>query len=115
MKKRIAKKTNDDDVLEIVNFIKDNMMTKSEGATKEELAKGLFSIRSQMATKDDIANMATKDDIAELRERIVSLEKGQEKIFDTLEPLSRAHDKDSLTLIDHGKRITRIERHISVK
>ena len=98
MKKRAPKKADLDDLLETVIFIKDNMTMKNEGATK-----------------DDIANMATKDDIAELRGRIVSLEKGQEKILDTLEPLSRAHDKDSVTILEHGKRIMRIEKHVGIK
>ena len=98
MKKRAQKKSDLDDLLETVIYIKDNMMTKSEGVTK-----------------DDIANMATKDDIAELRGRTISLEAGQTKILDTLEPLSRAHDKDSVTIVDHGKRIVRIERHVGVK
>lgn len=104
MKKRVAKKSDLEDILETVIFIKDNMMMKSEGATKEELAE-----LKQMVT-GDIGRLETSTNA-----RLRSLEKGQEKILETLEPLSRAHDKDSVTIVDHGKRITRIERHIGIK
>ena len=105
MKKRAQKKSDFDDLIETVIYIKDNMMTKSEGATKDDIAN--------MATKEDI--VAVRDDVAELRGRLISLEKGQEKILDTLEPLSRAHEKDSVTILEHGRRITRIEKHVSIK
>jgi|GEM_PF-2555974 len=100
MKKRVARKSDLEGILETVIFIKDNMMTKSEGATKEEIA----------ALKEDVSRME-RDTSTRLR----SLEKGQEEILETLEPLSRAHDKDSITILNHGKRISRIERHIGVK
>lgn len=93
MKKGAAKKSSWEDILEIVIFIKDNMMMRSEGATKEDV------VHFESDTNDRLRN----------------LEKGQEKILETLEPLSRAHDKDAVTLVEHGKRITRIERHIGVK
>ena len=93
MKKSAVKKSSWNDILEIVTFIKDNMMMKSEGVAKEDFA--------QFETNTNA--------------RLRSLEKGQEKIIETLEPLSRAHDKDSVTIVDHTKRITRIERHVGIK
>lgn len=50
------------DILEVVTYLKDNMMSKEEGATKEDL--------KNFATKDDLANFATKDDLLEIREEL---------------------------------------------
>lgn len=52
--------------------------------------------------------------VAELHGRTASLEDTQEEILEKLEPLSRALDKDSEVLINHGRRITRIEKHVGI-
>ncbi len=59
-------------------------------------------------------HVATKGDIAELSDRVTSLEKGQKEILDTLEPLSRAHDKDSVIIVDHERRMVRLGKHVGV-
>ncbi len=97
------------DVSDMLQFIIANMATKEDianMATKDDIVN--------MATKDDIVNTATKDDVADLRERIVSLEHGQAEILDIVRPLSRAHSLDSVTLVSHGKRLTRIEKHLQL-
>jgi len=85
------------ELLEIVNFIKDhmvtNMMTKDEGMTKAD-------------------GEAIRRDVADLSHRVTRLEEGQDKILEVLEPLSKAHDRDSEVIIDHGKRITRLEQRL---
>lgn len=96
--------------------------------TLKDLGESMAFVVERMATKDDIKNMATKDDIAavrqematkedvrQLRERVENLEKGQEEILKELKPLSRAHDQDSETIIDHGKRIVRLEKELSLQ
>lgn len=57
--------------------------------------------------------VAVAEDIVELRQRIGALESGQEKILEALEPLSKAYDKDSETILNHEKRITRIEKQLA--
>ena len=63
------------------------------------LAKEMMEIKESMATKSDITN----------------LERGQQEIRDELEPLSRAHDKDAETIIDHERRIARVEKKVSAR
>ena len=53
--------------------------------------------------------------VAELRGRTINLEDTQEEILEKLEPLSRAYDKDAETVIDHEKRIVRLEKNASVR
>lgn len=83
--------------------------------TLEEVGESVAYIVKHMATKDDLENLATKDELNELGRRITSLEKGQTQILEKLEPLSRAHDKDSETIIDHSKRILNIEKHVNIR
>ena len=85
MKKNEAK-----EILEVVNFIKDYV--------------------AEMA-----GNMFTKEEGGDLSRRITSLEKGQEEILKELKPLSRAHDKDAVTILSHEKRITRIEKQVAAR
>lgn len=91
-------------------------MTKK--ITLESLSNQIAKASDQMAkgfavVAEEIVEV--REDIADLSRRVGSLEKGQEEILKELKPLSRAHDKDSETILDHGKRIIRIEKHIGVK
>jgi chromosome segregation ATPase len=76
------------------------------------LGKEVAGIKATMATKEDIADL--REDIAELRGRTGALESGQEEILEKLNPLSRAYDKDAVTIVDHGRRIARLERQVGV-
>jgi len=78
----------------------------------KQIEQGFAAVADDIsAIKEDITDikstMATKSDIAHL-------EKGQEKIREQLEPLSRAYDKDSVTILDHSRRISRIEKRLPV-
>lgn len=53
--------------------------------------------------------------VGELRERMTSVEKIQSDILDELRPLSRAQSADSMTIIQHDKRITHIEHELTQK
>ncbi|MFZ2887267.1 MAG: hypothetical protein WA021_05605 [Minisyncoccia bacterium] len=61
-----------------------------------------------------VEHMATKDDISELNRRVGALESGQKEILDVLEPLSRAHDKDSVMIMSHERRLARIEKRVGI-
>jgi len=64
-----------------------------------DLAEDVLGMRENMATKNDMANLGRDVD----------------EIKDKLEPLSRAHDKDAETLLAHGRRISRLEKHVDVR
>lgn len=96
-------------------------MTKK--TTLQEIGEMVTHLIKHMATKDDIRdfakkddlrNLATREDVKALSDRVRSIEKGQDKILEELQPLSKAHDKDSEAIIDHGKRISRIEKRLAV-
>ncbi len=91
-------------LIKSVNFIIDRM------ATKDDLLG--------MATKEDLLGMATKEDLFELRQEMATkneLEKVRLDILEAIRPTEKAVDKDAVTILDHGKRISRIERHLALK
>lgn len=49
--------------------------------------------------------MATKDYVGTVKEELLN----------EIRPIARAVDKDAVTVINHGKRITRIEKHLAFK
>ncbi len=96
MAKKAAGKKRDvsnEDMFEVLVFLKDKV---------ERIADDVDDMKGTMVT--------TGKDIKELRERVTSLEKGQEEILDTLLPLSKAYDKDSVVLMNHETRIARLEK-----
>ncbi len=93
MKKRVSKPKNRMPIEDSLAFIIEHMATKGE-------------LKSETVT--------LRGDIAELSRRVASLERGQKEILETLEPLSRAHDKDSVVIVDHDRRIVRLERRVGV-
>lgn len=55
--------------------------------------------------RETLATLATKDDI----------QKAKREILDVVEPIEKAFDKDALTIINHEKRISRIEKKLILK
>lgn len=103
---------------EMLSFIIENMATKDD---VHALDKRVAYIEQNMTTKDDLKRFATKEDLnrfatkedlMETNNRIKSLERGQREILDILEPLSRAFDKDTQKLMEHGRDITGLKRQI---
>ena len=87
--------------------------------TLAEVGETLAFIVENMATKEDVQKLEARtgrleETSKESNERLRSLEKGQDKILEELKPLSKAHDKDAETIVDHGRRIMRIEKRVSV-
>ena len=87
--------------------------------TLTEVGETLAFIVENMATKEDVRKLEAREGrleetSKESNERLRSLEKGQDKILEELKPLSKAHDKDAETIVDHGRRITRLEKRLSV-
>ncbi len=62
------------------------------------------SIDERMATKADLREYATKND----------LERFRDEILKEVRPLHRAVDTDAETIIDHGRRITALEKHAGI-
>ena len=70
---------NMNDLIEIVSYIKDNMASKADTATKEEMNAGFASIRAEMATKSDVKGVYSRLDfisqeIQDIKERLTALE-----------------------------------------
>ena len=56
------------------------------------------------------------DQVGALKSGVESkTEAAKEDILKEIRPIARAVDKDSETIIKHGGRITRIEKHLSLK
>ncbi|HEY4514416.1 MAG TPA: hypothetical protein VJH69_03795 [Candidatus Paceibacterota bacterium] len=64
------------------------------------LDKQVRDISKDMATKDYVK--ATVDDV---------VDKAKKEILTELRAVAKAVDKDAVTIIDHGKRIVKLERH----
>lgn len=81
------------------------------------LKEELEDVRKDMATKSDIASiyrmMATKEDVAQIRQDMATkgdLEEVEQHIIERFVPVERAVDKDSLTLVDFGVRLSALEK-----
>lgn len=75
-------------------------MTKKSNkgsATTDKIMEVLLDMDERMATKEDLKNFATKMDLEKMKDEILA-------------PLMKAVDKDAETIINHGKRITVLER-----
>ena len=79
-------------------------MAKKKGTgSKEIVIKTLLSMNelmSDLATKNDLEKFATKDD----------LEKVKNEILKEIRPISKAVDKDAVTIINHESRLARLEQ-----
>jgi|SRR3989338_1877250 len=95
-------------------------LIKQMTSLQKEVHRELGDISARMATKADIMrlDMTLETSMRDLRQEMASkndLDKAKGELLSELRPLSKAFDKDARTLIDHGKRILRIERHLAVK
>jgi hypothetical protein len=106
------------DMLDALNFIKEHMLTKDEGATKDDL--------KEFATKDDLKQFATKDDVRDIirnevpqivreetegiRAELTSIRRDLEAFTDTVDNIVGLPKE-----IDHAlERIAAIERHVGI-
>ena len=53
-------------------------------------------------------------DVTTVRADLASLRGEVTKIKDILEPLAKAFDKDAETIIEHARRISRLEEHAGI-
>ncbi len=92
----------DDTIMGIEEKIDDIEKRMSTKAETRNLEKRTAYIESSMATKADLVHVATKD----------NLENSKEEILVAIKPVERAVDKDAVTLLNHEKRITRLEKQL---
>lgn len=73
-----------------------------------EMDEKVSDMQEKMVTKADLADTlkdyATRND----------LERVKDEILDAMEPIIKAVDRDAETVINHGKRITVLERRAGV-
>jgi septal ring factor EnvC (AmiA/AmiB activator) len=93
---------NTKDILDALNFIKEHMLTKEEGATKSDIAELRFELRSELAEFRAEVGQELRDlrrDIAELNKRLDLIEqhyanlKGVTKEIDEIRAEVRAIEK----------------------
>lgn len=80
-------------------------MTKKTPVTNEIILGAVISLGERVAVIEQ--TMATKEYVEAVVERVVSEAKGE--ILERLAPIERAVDKDAETIIDHERRITKLE------
>lgn len=100
---------NETTTTEILEFLKEHMLTKEEGLTKPD-AERIFATKDDLtrfATKDDLKNFATKDD---LKESLDALEKRFVVRFDILEG-DLSYIKHELS--DIKTRLEKIEKRLT--
>lgn len=89
------------DILEAVNFIKERMLTKDEGATKEDL-RGF-------ATKDDV-RMIMREELRDVRSDIKAIRAELDELNEKVDNITGYRKK-----IDHAlERIAAIEKHLGI-
>jgi len=109
------RKGSSEEVLEMLSFIKDRMVMKEDivdMVVKEDIG--------DMTTRDDLKRFATKEDLkmfpdrTEVREIVeFAVTRAKEDILAEIRPMSRAQDKDAVTIVNHERRITRIEQELT--
>ena len=127
----MAKKTTLNELGEMISYVVENMATKDDlkgfatkddiknMATKDDL-KG-FATKDDiknMATKDDLKGFATKDDLKNFATKDdvrAIVDNAKDEILAVVRPIEKAVDKDAVTVVNYGKRIARIERHLAIK
>ena len=104
----MAKKVTLESIAEQIVSLRVSVATQIE-KTAKRVDDG-FKKADQGFKKAEENFLVLSDAIAELRGRTASLEDSQEQILEKLEPLSRAHDKDAVTIVRHDEHITRLEQ-----
>jgi hypothetical protein len=107
------------DILDALNFIKERMLTKDEGATKEDLTR--FATKEDLArfaTKEDLARLATKEEVRLIvREEVSDIHSELAALRRELEELGAKVDNVTQFRkeIDHAlERIAAIEKHLGI-
>ncbi|MBI5457760.1 hypothetical protein HY971_03480 [Candidatus Kaiserbacteria bacterium] len=76
--------------------------TSKKGVTTEKILEVVLDMNERMATKDDLEKVKNQ-----LNLRI-------EEVLEEMEPIRKAVDKDAEMVVNHGKRITVLERRMGV-
>ncbi len=79
-------------------------MAKKKEVSNGAILKVLLSMDERMVTKDALRSYATKND----------LERFKEELLEEIRPIAKAVDKDAVTLVNHERRIARVEKHLSL-
>lgn len=77
-------------------------MGKKKEVTNEMILNVVLSLDERLNNVE--AHMATKSD----------LKLTKEEILEEIHPVEKAVDKDAETLVDYGRRLTRVEKHLSL-
>ena len=91
--------------------------SKKKEVSNEMLMEVLVSMDRRIGgVEERMSDFATKDHVEEVVERIVEKKVGdaKEEILSELRPIARAVDKDAVTVVDHGRRIIRVEKHLNL-
>ncbi len=120
-----------------------NMKKKKNGVSSKDILRAVLYLTETMATKENLVDIkihmattkhieAIKDDLdiigedidalkgelAHVRSEMATkenLETAKSEIIEQLQPLEVAFDKDAEIVVDYGKRIAKIERHLAIK
>ena len=74
-------------------------------ARRKETVSNQMIMRAVVSLSDRVDGLATKSE----------LEKVKEDILEELRPIGKAVDKDAVTIVNHERRIARIEERLSAK
>ncbi len=75
---------------------------------------------SDMAEKKAVSNEVILKTLLSMDERMNDfatsnqLEKVKEELLEEIRPIGKAVDKDAVTIVNHERRITRVEKHLSL-
>ena len=88
-------------ILETVNFIKDRMLTKDEGATKEDLRV--------FATKDEV-RLIVREELRDVQNELKAIRRELDELTEKVDNIT-GYRKE----IDHAlERIAAIEKHLGI-
>lgn len=74
------------------------MAKKKQAVSNEVILKTVLNMGEQIA--EIKSTMATKDDLIRVKE----------ELLDEIRPIRKAQDKDAVTIINHERRIVRLEQ-----
>ena len=89
-------------------------MEKKKTVTSEVILKTVLNLGEQIAEVK--ATMATKGDLQRLEDKVSEeISKAKEDVLKEIRPVSKAVDKDAVTIVDHERRITKVETRLSIR
>lgn len=83
----------------IVRMVKKSV---KRGVTNEKIMEVLLDMDERMATKDELERVKN------------NLERVKAEILEVIEPIGKAVDKDAVSIVNHEKRISVLERRVGV-